>query len=65
MTKTELSAKIELFSRELRTLQAIQTSCAQCSHGERTGWCNKHQASPPEDVRPLGCDDWHHDGVPF
>jgi hypothetical protein len=65
MTKTELKAKIDLFSRELRTLQAIQTSCAQCEFGDRAGWCSKHQASPPPDVRPVGCDDWRHDCVPF
>ena len=65
MTRTELQIKIDLFTRELRTLQAIPTSCSQCEYGDRNGWCTKHQASPPEDVRRTGCDDWFYNSIPF
>ena len=65
MNKTQLTAKIDLFSRELRALQDIKTNCSRCEYGDRPGWCSKHQAAPPQDVQRDGCDDWTHDQIPF
>jgi hypothetical protein len=65
MTRTELQAKIELFGRELRALQAIPVRCTSCQHCTRDRWCDKFKAAPPDDVRAIGCEDWVYDEIPF
>lgn len=65
MNRIEIKAKIELFRRELRALEAIGLSCKTCEHGSRSNWCEKFHAVPPADVTPVGCDDWLHDQIPF
>lgn len=65
MTRIEIQAKIEVFRRELRTLEAIKISCGTCEHGANGGWCQRFQAAPPEDVQAVGCDDYVYDCVPF
>lgn len=42
---------------------AIQVGCATCGYYDALGKCAKYDATPPEDVRKVGCDEW--DGVPF
>lgn len=65
MNRIELKAKIDLFRRELKSLEAITVSCQHCEFYPRTGWCEKHQATPPAEVAAVGCDDWTFDTVPF
>ena len=65
MNRTELHAKIELFGRELKALQAIPVRCGSCLHCTRDMWCDKFKAAPPEEVRTAGCDEWTWDGIPF
>lgn len=65
MNRIELNTKIELFHRELRTLEAIKPNCNTCNFGSRSNWCDKFQAVPPADVTPVGCDDWLFDQIPF
>ena len=65
MNRTEIQTKIELFRRELSTLEAIKISCGTCEHGQRAGYCSKFQAAPPDDVKAAGCDEYEHDGIPF
>lgn len=65
MNRIEIQAKIEVFRRELRALEAIKISCGTCIHTSRTGWCDKFKASPPDDVRAVGCDEYEYDNIPF
>lgn len=64
MTRAEIQAKIDLFRRELKTLEAIKISCANCDHFA-TGQCKKFQAVPPAEVQAVGCDEYEYDEIPF
>ena len=65
MTRTEIQTKIELYRRELMTLENIKIGCGSCEHGSTSGWCNKFNAAPPADVQAVGCDEWKYDEIPF
>lgn len=65
MTKTELQAKIDLYTRELNTLKSIPVRCNSCEHGASNGWCKLADCAPPPEVRNVGCDAWVFDEVPF
>lgn len=65
MNKSELAAKVELFRRELRQLEAIKPGCRTCEFCTTEGWCNKFSASPPPEVKEAGCEEWVYDGIPF
>ena len=46
-------------------LESIKINCGTCKHGERAGYCTKFQASPPDDVKSAGCDEYEYDEIPF
>jgi len=48
----------------LRTLNAIETSCAQCDHFMQ-GKCMKFNAQIPAEFVAKGCEDWEWNGIPF
>lgn len=64
MTRIEIQTKIELFRRELRTLEAIKIHCGNCEHFAYSQ-CQKFQAVPPADVQAVGCDEYEYDEIPF
>lgn len=65
MTRIEIQTKIELFRRELRTLEAIKICCHSCEHFVHSPVCSKYQAPVPQDVQAVGCDDFVYDQIPF
>ena len=64
MTLTELNVKKEALQSMLRTLNAIETSCAQCDHFMQ-GKCMKFNAQIPAEFVAKGCEDWEWNGIPF
>lgn len=64
MTLNELNIKMDLYRRELKRLEGIETSCHQCDHFER-GKCRKFEATPPPEFLKAGCEEWEWNGIPF
>lgn len=62
MNKLQISLKREMLEKELRQLPNV--ACINCQEF-KSGWCNKYQANPPEDVVKEGCDEWLWDEIPF
>jgi hypothetical protein len=67
MRPAEIQVKINLARREMEYWQGVlkNKSCKECEHGQRSGWCSKHEASPPQEVQLSGCDDWCWCEIPF
>lgn len=67
MTKTELQIRVELFRRELRSLEAIKVGCQSCEHYRYSTRpeCARWDSQPPPDVVHQGCDEWSYDFIPF
>lgn len=64
MTLWELNAKRDLFRRELKRLDDIETNCHQCDHFMQ-GKCLKFDAKPPPEFVAKGCEQWEWNGIPF
>lgn len=64
MKKFEIEAKLELFRREVRFLEAIKTNCQECQFYQQST-CNKFNAQPPTEVLAVGCDEFEWDEIPF
>lgn len=64
MKRIEIQTMIQLFRRELRTLEAIKIHCGNCDHFA-TGQCKKFQAVPPAEVQAVGCNEYEYDEIPF
>jgi hypothetical protein len=62
----EIEVKISIARREMEYWQGIlsRKSCKNCEFYSMPE-CMKHEANPPPDVVPVGCDDYEYDGVPF
>lgn len=65
MKRAEIQTKIELYRRELKMLEAIKISCANCIFSRNSKWCDKFNAEPPAEVWAAGCDEYEYDEIPF
>lgn len=66
MGKTEWHKMLEYHRSQVSRLQALSPACSTCSHYTvRDRMCAKFNARPPEDVIPVGCDEWDMDSIPF
>ena len=65
MNKQQIQMKIEMLERELIITKSIPTNCNSCEYFVHAPVCSKWQSPVPNEVRPVGCDDFVYDQIPF
>lgn len=64
MNGEQLKVQKQALREMLSQLERIDVKCATCKHTKGVS-CMKFDATPPDDVRELGCEAWEFDGIPF